>query len=38
MYIALFVIMAIFIIFTDGLFLSTRNISNLINRSGYMLC
>lgn len=36
MYIALFVIMAIFTVFTDGLFLSPRNISNLINQTGYV--
>ncbi len=36
MYIALFVIMAIFTILTDGLFLSSRNISNLINQTGYI--
>lgn len=36
MYIALFVIMAFFTISTDGLFLSSRNISNLINQTGYI--
>lgn len=36
MYIALFVIMAIFTVFTNGLFLSPRNISNLINQTGYV--
>jgi putative multiple sugar transport system permease protein len=36
MYIALFVIMAIFTFLTDGLFLSPRNISNLINQTGYI--
>lgn len=36
MYIALFVIMAIFTIFTKGLFLSPRNISNLVNQTGYI--
>ena len=36
MYIALFVIMAFFTIATDGLFLSPRNISNLINQTGYI--
>jgi len=36
MYIALFVIMAIFTVLTDGLFLSPRNISNLINQTGYV--
>ncbi len=36
MYIALFVIMAIFTVLTDRLFLSPRNISNLINQTGYI--
>ncbi|MGL4648247.1 MAG: sugar ABC transporter permease, partial [Caldilineaceae bacterium] len=36
MFIALFVIMAIFTILTDGLFISPRNISNLINQTGYI--
>lgn len=36
MFIALFVIMAIFSITTDGIFISSRNISNLINQSGYI--
>ncbi|MEW6179781.1 MAG: sugar ABC transporter permease [Chloroflexota bacterium] len=36
MYIALFVIMAIFTIATDGLFISSRNISNLLNQTGYI--
>jgi len=36
MYIALFVIMVIFTITTDGLFISSRNISNLINQTGYI--
>lgn len=36
MYIALFVIMAIFTITTDGIFISSRNISNLINQTGYI--
>jgi putative multiple sugar transport system permease protein len=36
MYIALFVIMAIFAVLTNGLFLSPRNISNLINQTGYI--
>ena len=36
MYIALFVIWAIFGIATDGLFLSSRNLSNLINQTGYI--
>ena len=36
MYIALFVIMGIFTIFTKGLFLSPRNLSNLLNQVGYI--
>ena len=36
MYIALLVIMAIFTITTRGIFLSSRNISNLINQTGYI--
>ncbi|WP_010096683.1 sugar ABC transporter permease [Ornithinibacillus scapharcae] len=36
MYIALFVIMLIFTILTDGLFLSSRNISNLLDSAGYI--
>ena len=36
MYIALFAIMAIFTITTDGIFISSRNISNLINQTGYI--
>ena len=36
MYIALFVIMGIFAILTNGLFLSARNIANLINQTGYI--
>lgn len=36
MYIALFVIMAIFTIATKGLFISSRNISNLLNQTGYI--
>lgn len=36
MYIALGVIMLIFNILTDGLFLSSRNISNLFNQMGYI--
>lgn len=36
MYIALAVIMLIFTITTDGLFISSRNISNLINQTGYI--
>lgn len=36
MYIALFVIMAIFTVLTNGLFISPRNIANLINQTGYI--
>jgi len=36
MYIALFAIMLFFTIATKGLFISSRNISNLINQSGYI--
>lgn len=36
MYIALFVIMAIFALATDGVFISSRNISNLLNQMGYI--
>ena len=36
MFIALFIIMAIFTFLTNGLFLSARNISNLINQTGYV--
>jgi putative multiple sugar transport system permease protein len=36
MYIALFVIMAIFAFTTKGTFISARNISNLINQMGYI--
>ena len=36
MYIVLFVIMAIFTITTDGTFISSRNISNLMNQVGYI--
>ena len=36
MFIALFVIMAIFTFLTNGLFLSARNISNLVNQTGYV--
>jgi putative multiple sugar transport system permease protein len=36
MYIALFVIMAFFTWQTDGLFISSRNISNLLNQTGYI--
>ncbi len=36
MYIALFVIMVIFTITTNGIFLSSRNLSNLLNQTGYI--
>ncbi|MFU8827304.1 MAG: sugar ABC transporter permease [Brevefilum sp.] len=36
MYIALFVIILIFTIATDGMFISSRNISNLFNQMGYI--
>lgn len=36
MFIALFVIMAIFAFTTDGIFISSRNISNLLNQMGYI--
>lgn len=36
MYIALFVIMAIFTATTNGIFISSRNISNLLNQTGYI--
>lgn len=36
MYIALLIIIAIFAIATKGLFISSRNISNLINQTGYI--
>jgi len=36
MYIALVVIFAIFTILTKGLFISSRNISNLLNQAGYI--
>jgi putative multiple sugar transport system permease protein len=36
MYIALAVIMLVFSVQTDGLFMSSRNISNLINQTGYI--
>jgi len=36
MFIALFVIMAYFTVTTDGLFISSRNISNLMNQTGYI--
>ncbi|WP_047979758.1 sugar ABC transporter permease [Ornithinibacillus contaminans] len=36
MYIALFVIMLTFTILTDGIFMSSRNISNLLDSAGYI--
>ncbi len=36
MYIALFVIMAIFTVTTQGTFISSRNIVNLVNQTGYI--
>lgn len=36
MYIALFVIFVVFSILTDGIFISPRNISNLLNQTGYI--
>jgi putative multiple sugar transport system permease protein len=36
MFIALFVIMAIFTFTTNGVFINSRNISNLLNQSGYI--
>ena len=36
MFIALFVIMTIFTIATNGLFLSSRNIADLMNQTGYI--
>ncbi len=36
MYIALFAIMAVFGVTTKGLFISSRNITNLINQTGYI--
>jgi putative multiple sugar transport system permease protein len=36
MFIALFVIMVIFAITTNGVFLSARNLSNLLNQTGYI--
>src|SRR5512143_2050717 len=37
MYIALFVIIEIFTVTTNGLFISSRNIVNLINQSGFIV-
>jgi putative multiple sugar transport system permease protein len=36
MYIALFIIFVVFTIATDGIFASSRNISNLLNQTGYI--
>lgn len=36
MFIALFVIWIVFAVLTDGVFISSRNISNLLNQSGYI--
>jgi len=36
MFIALFIIVAVFAITTDGLFISSRNIVNLVNQTGYI--
>ncbi|CAM3748658.1 sugar ABC transporter permease [Cohnella lubricantis] len=36
MYIALFVIVVVFSFLTDGLFISSRNISNLLDQTGYI--
>jgi putative multiple sugar transport system permease protein len=36
MFIALFVIWIVFAILTDGVFVSSRNISNLLNQTGYI--
>ncbi len=36
MFIALFAIMAIFAITTNGIFISSRNLSNLLNQTGYI--
>ncbi|MCA9935685.1 MAG: sugar ABC transporter permease [Ardenticatenaceae bacterium] len=36
MFIALFVIWVVFAILTDGIFISSRNISNLLNQTGYI--
>ncbi len=36
MFIALFIIMIIFSITTNGIFISSRNLSNLINQTGYI--
>jgi putative multiple sugar transport system permease protein len=36
MFIALFVIMIVFTVTTDGLFISSRNLVNLVNQTGYI--
>lgn len=36
MFIALFVIWVVFAVLTDGIFISSRNISNLLNQTGYI--
>ena len=36
MFIALFIIMAFFTVATDGLFISPRNLGNLVNQTGYI--
>lgn len=36
MFIALFVIWVVFAFLTDGIFVSSRNISNLLNQTGYI--
>ena len=36
MFIALFVIWAVFAVLTEGVFISSRNISNLLNQTGYI--
>jgi putative multiple sugar transport system permease protein len=36
MFIALFIIMTIFTVMTEGVFISSRNISNLLNQTGYI--
>ena len=36
MFIALFVIWIVFAVLTDGIFVSSRNISNLLNQTGYI--
>ena len=36
MFIALFIIMVVFAVTTDGLFISSRNLVNLVNQTGYI--